>query len=580
MTEAGQALAVIVERLDLGAALADLDRSDLLPPRVEDKVAGQLRAGFLASLAASLADGSYRPLPADRVLVPKPRFASRPAALLSLDDRVVLAALVAAAGSKIERLLDEPERVFWPRGVPAPGRWKEFEQAPLVGEPSHVVIADVAGFYESVDHVRLRRVLIAATGSTPLADALHAWLGEVMGLSRGLPQGYAAADHLATLYLSEADATVARGGFLLHRHGDDFRIPALDYPDALRAAHVVEQGMRSCQLLPNSSKLVIEKAEHYAADLDKTDQDSEALRQELVRDAADRLLADGHEVDSYYLLQRLGIEVESTGSYREGGTAGPEDLAELEALVTPSTTSRAWALLDDAMLRRPGSGKPGPLLSNGHFHERVANALPVLAGAKDPQALLHCQVLLTRHGDETALVSSYLAAMASAQPAEVRQICLAVLASETFMLGWQRAWLWNTLGRLRPEHLTEDVLALAGSAAGSDSSVWLERAEAAKLMATAGSLGRPLLLALWERAPAVYQADLIAAAAALAGEHDWAARFLSTARQHPVHQVVRSNVLSALPSGPPSPAIGRGVGESTLGQGSDKDVAINEREQR
>jgi hypothetical protein len=552
--EAGPALAAVADRLGLDEALATLARSDLLPPRVEDKVAGQLRAGFLAALKASLVDGSYRPVPADLVLVPKPRFASRPAALLSLEDRVVFAALVAAVGSKIDRVLDDADRVYWPRGTPASGRWKEFERAPLDAHSSHVVLADVAGFYESVDHARLRRVLIATSGSTPIADALAAWLAVVMGSTRGLPQGYPASDHLATIYLAEADATVARGGYLLHRHGDDFRIPAQDYPDALRAAHVVEQGLRRCLLLPNSSKLVIETAEHYAEDLARTDEDSEELRQELMKDAAERLLADGYEVDAYYLLERLGIEVEPTGSYREGTSASPEDLAELEVMVTPSTTARAWALLDNAMLRRPGTANRGDLLSNGHFHERVASALPVLAGSKDPQALIHCPVLLTRHGDETALVSNYLAALTSVAPEEVRKICLAVLASETFMLGWQRAWLWNTLGRVDPEHLDREVLALAAAVAGSDGGIWLERVEAVKVMAVAGSLDRPLLLSLWERAPAVYQADLIAAAAMLTGS--WAARFLSTARQHPVHQVVRSNVLSALPTASEPPASG------------------------
>jgi hypothetical protein len=175
----------------------------------------------------------------------------------------------------------------------------------------------------------------------------------------------------------------------------------------------------------------------------------------------------------------------------------------------------------------------------------------VLAGAKDPQALVHCPLLLTRHGDETALVCNYLAAMVVATPENVRAICVAVLASDTFMLGWQRAWLWNTLMRLPQLYQTHgEVLVIAEAAAASDSCVWLERIEATKFLASAGKLGRPLLLALWERAPAVYQADLIAAAALLAREHEWADRFLSTARQNPVHRVVRSNVLSALPELP------------------------------
>lgn len=156
----GEKLQVVAARLDLRSALDNLQRNDLLPSRVEDKVHGQLRQGFLAFLEAAIADGSYRPSSADRVLVPKSRFASRPATLLSLEDRLVYSALVATAGDKIERVLDTPDRVFWPRGKPSPGRWKDFERAPLTVGPSHIVLADVAGFYESIDHDRLRHVLI------------------------------------------------------------------------------------------------------------------------------------------------------------------------------------------------------------------------------------------------------------------------------------------------------------------------------------------------------------------------------------------------------------------------------------
>ncbi|HEX8347413.1 MAG TPA: hypothetical protein VF657_22150 [Actinoplanes sp.] len=544
MTLVGEKLQVLAERLDLKAALDNLQRNDLLPPRVEDKVQGQLRQGFLEGLTAAIADGSYRPLPADRVLVPKPRFASRPASLLSLEDRLVYSSLVSTAGDKIERVLDDSERVFWPRGKPAPGRWKEFEKAPLAVEPSHIVLADVAGFYESVDHARLRRVLIRVVGSTPLADAICVWLGEVMGGPRGIPQGYSASDHLATVYLADADAAVARAGFLLHRHGDDIRIPVHDYPDALRAAHVVEQGLRQCQLLPNSSKLTIETIGKYRTDLGRTDADAQRLREQLESDAAERLLEEGKDEDVFYLLERLGFDVEPTGGYREGIAVGPDDVAELAAMLTPTTAEQAWAMLDDGMRRRPGGGGDSQALSNEHFHERVAGALPVLAGAKGGKALVHCEVLLTRYAEETALVASYLAAMAADQRQEVQKICAAVLGSDTFMLGWQRAWLWNTLANVAPVELDEGIASLAQRAAESDRCDWIERLEATKLLAAIGSLERQILLTLWQRAPTVYRADLIAAAVLLQfrSPEDWPRRFLATAKQDPIHTVVESNI--------------------------------------
>jgi hypothetical protein len=135
---AGPALAAAASALDLDEALSRIERNDLLPPRLEDKVAGQLRKGFVASLAAALKDGSYRPLRADIVMVPKQKFASRTAALLSLEDRFVYAALVAAASRGIGRVLDDPDRVLWPRAEAAPKRWKGFENAPLGVNPTHI----------------------------------------------------------------------------------------------------------------------------------------------------------------------------------------------------------------------------------------------------------------------------------------------------------------------------------------------------------------------------------------------------------------------------------------------------------
>jgi len=264
--------------LDLAAALRETRRNDLLPPRTVDRFAGQVRAGFVEDLKAAIADGGYRPVAADVVLVPKPRFASRPAALLGFADRVVYQALVSLAAEKIERVLDDPANVMWPRGGPTPKRWREFLTAPLASDPTHVVVADVAGFYESVDHGRLRRMLVLATGNTPLGEAVVSFLGEVMGSGRGLPQGLEASDHLATLYLAEADAAIGRAGLQLFRHGDDLRVPVHGYDEGLRAANVVEQALRRCGLLTNGSKLAVELAGRYRDELGDRDVESERLR--------------------------------------------------------------------------------------------------------------------------------------------------------------------------------------------------------------------------------------------------------------------------------------------------------------
>src|SRR5581483_8825572 len=85
----------IASLLDLPRAQAQAAVSnDLLPPREDDRVTGELGKRFVAHLTKVLDEGSYEPDPASFVQVPKPGFTSRPAALLTLTDRVVYEALV------------------------------------------------------------------------------------------------------------------------------------------------------------------------------------------------------------------------------------------------------------------------------------------------------------------------------------------------------------------------------------------------------------------------------------------------------------------------------------------------------
>jgi hypothetical protein len=79
----------------------------------------------------------------------------------------------------------------------------------------------------------------------------------LMGTSRGLPQGVETSDSLATLYLSPVDGTLQRTGLTFWRHGDDFRIWAATYPEALAAIFELEQALRSHGLLLNAGKLEV-----------------------------------------------------------------------------------------------------------------------------------------------------------------------------------------------------------------------------------------------------------------------------------------------------------------------------------
>ena len=137
---------LVSESLDLKAALRSLEPNDLIPRRPEDDVAGELGARFLEDLRRRVDRGLYDPHPAYMVAVPKSSVVTRPAALVSLDDRVMYVAMVAVLESRIEGHLLGRDLVFWPRGTAVDKRWGEFERSVLQSNRPYVVRADIMGF--------------------------------------------------------------------------------------------------------------------------------------------------------------------------------------------------------------------------------------------------------------------------------------------------------------------------------------------------------------------------------------------------------------------------------------------------
>jgi len=191
--------------------------------------------------------------------------------------------------------------------------------------------------------------------------------------------------------------------------------------------------------------------------------------------------------------------------------------------------------------QRPG-GDATHRLSNGHFHERVVAALKVLTTARNPHALPHAETLLANYPDKTTIVCEYLASLAETHPAEVQGACLAVLGNGRWSLGWQRAWLWSTVARVAADKVSWEARALAARTVSSDAGTWIERVEAVRVLGVAGALERSDVVNLWERAPAVFQGELVEAVNAVLAVDpaaDWAERFLASVRQDPLLAVVR-----------------------------------------
>src|SRR6266566_4690758 len=393
----------VVDALDLEAATRrGSERNDLLPPRLEDSVAGELGKRFSEGLRTRLERGRYDPVPAVFIYVPKPGNTTRPAALLTLADRVIYDALVHELRPRIDAALLGPDVVFWPRGVPTDKRWSGFEAAPLASNPA-VARADITGFYECIDHETLRDTLTDITGRRSVVNALFEFLGRVMGSTRGIPQGLSASDPLSTAYLVPVDASMAREGLDYYRHGDDIRISEQSVGEARRALYVFELELRRRGLLANNPKLIIMPVASYRAAIDEgtrtTDETKKALLEARIAELEDPQKAQA-------VLDEAGRDDLGWAFFYAGAISFEGLVKELEDHLTPSDTEVAAKVFLETI------AKPSGALSPEAFHQRITSSLVRLAAGKSAAAIPHASSLIARFPEKTEIVAGYLGALA------------------------------------------------------------------------------------------------------------------------------------------------------------------------
>lgn len=522
---------------DLAAALAAVERSnDMLPPREDDKVAGRIAARFVEGLHARIAAEEYVCAPAVFVPVPKRALTTRPAAVATLRDRVVFEALVALARPRVTRFLVASEHVLWPRADATKPSWDDFERAPLEAGGGYVVTADVAGFYESVDHRKLGLVLADAGVGTDLRTAIVGQLRALLRTGRGLPQGLETSDSLATAYLAPVDAALQRVGVTFWRHGDDYRLHASDYPQALRATFELEQALRSHGLLLNSGKLRIDRFGQYSRSLNDVDRASERFRVRM-RDAREKAMREATEEELLEAVVDSDIDEDMQWRYFYHGTM---DRAEILEALAPSLTPGPMEVVVE-MFKDLMSSNPTEKLPRNLSHARLTFCIRRLARARSPEALSWVGELLVKRPDETQDLANYLLSVVRSEPVKVAAACQFALTNKRHILDWERAWLYRVLSRV-PHHVHKAILERAQDVARSDSFGWLARVEAIRLLARCKLLSRDLALGVVRQAPESFQGDLVGIVAMVEEPGNWASQYLDGARQDAVHAVVIDGV--------------------------------------
>lgn len=528
----------IAAKLDLHAALgAASKRNDLLPPREEDRVAGQLAARFVEYLHKQVQDGTYSPVGAAIVQVPKPGFTSRPAALLTLPDRVLYEGMVELLRPRLVKFLISDDVVFWPRATyESKKRWLEFERVPLSDNPKYIVRADVSGFYESIDHQQLEDDLVYATGEREVARAVHRFLSTVMGGRRGLPQGLLPSDTLATTYLQPVDAEAMRTGLRYWRHGDDIRVAANSYSEARRAIALIEHELRKRGLLVNGSKCAILTVEGYHEELAWWEAGVRATKDRLIASAVERLTTDSDELLA--AMERADLDEQwGWDLFYHERISVEEVLEQLREHIEPTEIEVSESIFTETVGRAPGV--EGGLTKEA-FHQRISGSLVRLAAGRSSVAIPHSASLIAKYAEKTEAVCRYLEALIPSHAFEVLAQIENVIRSGIFMTAWQKAWLLRTAA-IRASSASAELVHAILTLAQDEEEHWLARTSALKFLGSAGVLEQPLLTRAWKLAPRNYRPDLLSAAARMRPHQPWAARFISAASLDPVERVIAAH---------------------------------------
>jgi RNA-directed DNA polymerase len=217
---------------------------------------------LLDGLAADLRDGSWRPLPARRVFIPKPgREELRPLSIPAVRDRVVQAAV---------KIVIEPiyEADFLPCSFGFRPRRSQHDALQVLVDESWggrrwVLESDVANCFEAIPHSGLMSAVEERVSDRHMLKLLRAMLragvmqdGAVRRSDAGTPQGGVISPVLCNVYLHRLDrAWQTRGCGALVRFADDLLVMCKTRREAERALATLTAILAELGLAPRRRRL-------------------------------------------------------------------------------------------------------------------------------------------------------------------------------------------------------------------------------------------------------------------------------------------------------------------------------------
>lgn len=236
---------------------------NLLPPEPWAQHVAQSPGNFAAWVSNRLSSGA-RNSQATVVDARKANQAFRPVPVVGIAERIAFRALTdwILEGIEMPQRGQDQYRGFisGPIGRAFPQRkTTRLSNAAI----DYVVQADIAAFYQYVDHGVLLEELQVRTGKIEAARLLIELLGEIQGTTYGLPQLLEASDLLSEVYIQILERDLSRRTADVWRFNDDFRIAINGYGNAQQALEDLSAAARPLGLILNDQKSRIVKFDTY-----------------------------------------------------------------------------------------------------------------------------------------------------------------------------------------------------------------------------------------------------------------------------------------------------------------------------